>query len=392
MLFFLRDVPVGAFRRFRGVRVRRNSGGDGPCRSETEKTKMARKNRVHVPNGTYHVTSRLAERANWLQEPSFKDKVVSWMHGVAEFTGVQLLAWCVMDNHFHMLVYVPEVPEKYRLRPSESPDAYAFGMRPAECNPPLWAPAGDIPADTAPRRPPTDFTLPDDEMVRRLGALYGEKRADAFKRRWERLRAKGQASTVEAEKEPFLRRMYSLSPFVKTIKERIARHVNSVLGRCGHVFEGRFFSGLVEEGRGACLASLYVDYNPVRAGMVADAAEYRWCSFAAAHGGRYAESSQKGYARTFGKEWPEARAAIRRAFADVPDAKAEGRMRSGEGRLRPSQLIHLRVPELSRGAYIAANVAFAAKTRTRLAKGFPSASSGTLLKLVAMVDWKSFAA
>ncbi len=83
---------------------------------------------------------------------------------------------------------------------------------------------------------------------------------------------------------------------------------------------------------------------------------------------------------------------FRRAFADVPDAEAEERVRRGEERLRPSQLIHLRVPELSRGAYVAANVAFAAKTRACLAKGFPSASSGTLLKLVAMIDWKSAAA
>ena len=353
---------------------------------------MARKNRVHVPNGMYHITSRLAERAHWLSDPSFKDKIVSWMHNVAEFCGVELLAWCVMDNHFHMLVYVPEVPEEDRLNRSESPDAFAFGMRPAECNAPLWSPADDVPVDAAPRRPPTGFTLSDDEMVRRLTALYGEKRADAFARRWERLRVKGQHSIVEAEKEPFLRRMYSLSPFVKTIKERIARHVNSTLGRSGHVFEGRFFSGLVEDSRAVCMASLYVDYNPVRAGMVADAADYRWCSFAAAHGGRYAESSRNGYTRTFGKEWPEARAAIRHAFADVPDAEAEDRMRSGEERLRPSQLIHLRVPELSRGAYIATSATFAAKTRARLAKGFPSASSGTLLKLVAMVDWKSAAA
>ena len=140
------------------------------------------------------------------------------------------------------------------------------------------------------------------------------------------------------------------------------------------------------------MASLYVDYNPVRAGMVADAAEYRWCSFAAAHGGRFAESSRRGYVRTFGKEWPEACTAIRRAFADIPDEGAEERMRKGEERLRPSQLIHLRVSELSRGAYVAESESFVAKTRARLAKGFPSASSGRLLKLVAMVDWKSSAA
>ena len=353
---------------------------------------MARKNRVQVPGGTYHVTSRLTERARWLQDPSFKDMIVSWMHGVAEFAGVELLAWCVMDNHFHMLVHVPEVPEEFRLDPNDNPDAFAFGMRPEECNPPLWSPGCDVPADTTVRRPPTGFTLPDDEMVCRLEALYGEKRADAFARRWEKLRAKGQDSTVEAEKVPFLRRMYSLSPFVKTIKERIARHVNSTLGRSGHVFEERFFSGLVEDGRGARMASLYVDYNPVRAGMVADAAEYRWCSFADAHGGRYAESSRKGYARTFGKEWPESCAIMRHAFADIPDMGAEERMRNGEERLRPAQLIHLPVPELSRGAYVAVSGAFVAKTRARLTKGFPSASGESLQKLVAMVDWTSFAA
>ena len=93
---------------------------------------MARKNRVQVPNGTYHVTSRLTERAHWLQDPSFKDMIVSWMHGVAEFAGVELLAWCVMDNHFHMLVHVPEVPDEYRLDSTKSPDAFAFGMRPEE--------------------------------------------------------------------------------------------------------------------------------------------------------------------------------------------------------------------------------------------------------------------
>ncbi len=140
---------------------------------------MARKNRVVVPGGTYHVTSRLAERARWLEDPKFKDIIVRWLHDIAEFSGVELLAWCIMDNHFHILVHVPEVPEEYRIVPSEEPAAYAFGMRPAECNPPLWPSAGDSPRALAgaangdsPRgeRPPTGFTLPDGEMVRRLAA------------------------------------------------------------------------------------------------------------------------------------------------------------------------------------------------------------------------------
>ena len=104
---------------------------------------MARKNRVVVPGGTYHVTSRLAERARWLEDPRLKDEIVRWLHDIAEFSGVELLAWCIMDNHFHILVHVPEVPEESRIVPSEEPAAYAFGMRPAECNPPLWPSAGD---------------------------------------------------------------------------------------------------------------------------------------------------------------------------------------------------------------------------------------------------------
>ena len=110
---------------------------------------MARKNRVVVPGGTYHVTSRLAERARWLEDPRLKDDIVRWLHGIAEFSGVELLAWCIMDSHFHILVHVPEVPEEYRLVPSEEPAAYAFGMRPAECNPPLWPSAGDSPRASA---------------------------------------------------------------------------------------------------------------------------------------------------------------------------------------------------------------------------------------------------
>ena len=37
---------------------------------------MARKNRVVVPGGTYHVTSRLAERARWLEDPRLKVEIV----------------------------------------------------------------------------------------------------------------------------------------------------------------------------------------------------------------------------------------------------------------------------------------------------------------------------
>ena len=97
---------------------------------------MARKNRVSVQNGTYHVTTRIVNREMWFKSPAFKDRIVSWMYGIAAFSGVELLSWCVMDNHFHILVHVPEVPERYRTECDVVPDSYAFGMRPPECNSP----------------------------------------------------------------------------------------------------------------------------------------------------------------------------------------------------------------------------------------------------------------
>ena len=302
-------------------------------------------------------------------------------------------------NHFHVLVHVPEVPEEYRIVPSEEPAAYAFGMRPAERNPPLWPQAGDCPrakhGGTAVRdwpraeRPPTGFALPDGEMARRLAALYGTRRADMFRRRWEELRSKGQDSVAEAEKERFCRRMYSLSPFVKTFKERIACHVNRRLGRTGHVFEGRFHSGLVEESAAQRMVSTYIDYNPVRAGMADDPSGYAWCSYAAARNVRSAYSGRcrRGYVETFGTGWDEADAAMREAFRAKLPANAQERLGKGGRRLSPSQMIHLRVPELSFGAYVARSADFARRALGRLTKGFPAASARSLERLTAMVDW-----
>ena len=46
----------------------------------------------------------------------------------------------------------------------------------------------------------------------------------------------------------------------------------------GHVWQGRFRSPAIEDGAYLLAAIAYVEANPVRAGMVADAAEHRWSS------------------------------------------------------------------------------------------------------------------
>jgi putative transposase len=60
-----------------------------------------------------------------------------------------------------------------------------------------------------------------------------------------------------------------------------ARHFNLNRRSCGHVWQARFFSCPLDEAH-VWQAMAYVERNPVRAGMVADAGQYRWSS-AAAH-------------------------------------------------------------------------------------------------------------
>jgi REP-associated tyrosine transposase len=62
---------------------------------------------------------------------------------------------------------------------------------------------------------------------------------------------------------------------------RYAQYYNARWGRTGHLWQNRFFACVL--GPSHLWAALaYVERNPVRAGMVPRAAEYRWSS-AAAH-------------------------------------------------------------------------------------------------------------
>ena len=139
---------------------------------------MARKNRVSVYDGIYHITSRIANRAMLLAEDEVKDRIMEWIASVAAFSGVEVWAFCIMNNHLHLFVHVPPVPERLWLDPDDEPAAYAFGMRPPECREPLWSSSGgDSPP---PPRPGLGFMLDDSEMLGRLAHLYGPERAFAF--------------------------------------------------------------------------------------------------------------------------------------------------------------------------------------------------------------------
>jgi REP element-mobilizing transposase RayT len=60
-----------------------------------------------------------------------------------------------------------------------------------------------------------------------------------------------------------------------------ARHFNERHGRTGHVFGGRFRAALLESEEHFLSACCYVVLNPVRAGLVASAEEWRWAGSSA---------------------------------------------------------------------------------------------------------------
>ena len=80
--------------------------------------------------------------------------------------------------------------------------------------------------------------------------------------------------------------MWDVSGFMKSLKGRFTQWYNRRHGRKGTLWEERFKRVLVE-GSGTTLAAMaaYIDLNPVRAGLVADPKDYRWCGYGEALGG-----------------------------------------------------------------------------------------------------------
>lgn len=69
----------------------------------------------------------------------------------------------------------------------------------------------------------------------------------------------------------------SLAQTFNRTHQRYSLHLNKRLKRCGHLWQGRFFSCPLDEGH-AYLAVRYVERNPLRAGLVVEPEEYVWGS------------------------------------------------------------------------------------------------------------------
>ncbi len=159
-----------------------------------------------------------------------------------KFSGLRALAWCLMGNHLHLLL---ELPDKEKALEGWSEEDFIARL--------------SVLKDEMSTR----LTLGDVEMFRRNGHADGVTEIAARVRE----------------------RLFDLSVFMKELKQRMTLAYNYGHGRTGTLWEGRFKCALVEGGEALCAVAAYIDLNPVRAGLVGRPEEYRWCSYAAAVGG-----------------------------------------------------------------------------------------------------------
>jgi putative transposase len=69
-----------------------------------------------------------------------------------------------------------------------------------------------------------------------------------------------------------------LPRMMQAVGRRYVRYFNDRYGRSGTLWEGRFRSTPIQSERHLLACMVYLDLNPVRAGLVAEASQYAWSS------------------------------------------------------------------------------------------------------------------
>ena len=204
--------------------------------------------------GLYHVLSRVVDRRlvfGEAEKAHFRKLLVAY----AEFSGIDVVAWCLMGNHFHLLL---RVPPKSGRQHSE---------------------------------------VPDQEVVRRVGLINGRAAAKLLANLLAICNSDSSRREVLA---PYRKRMGDLGLMMKSLKQRFTQWFNRNNERKGTLWEERYRSFIVRHeedgpsrtpdvpagfGEIARIVAAYIDANPVRAGLVEDPAEYQWCGFGEAAAG-----------------------------------------------------------------------------------------------------------
>jgi putative transposase len=256
----------------------------------------------------YHCVSRVVDRRFVFAEREC-EAFRMFMRMYENFSGCRVLSYCIMSNHFHLLLEVPPL---------------AVGG------------------------------LSDEVLLKRLSALYSEAvvaeaAAELAEARKLAVGGVGQDTRIAEIHTRFTYRMHDLSQFMKGLLIRFTRWFNRTHNRTGTLWEERFKSVIVESGTAAWTMAAYIDLNPVRAGMVKDPADYRWSSYGEAVSGGAKGNGKKareGLARAYfcdqavgfdAEKWPEVSRLYRRlmglALGKKPGRAEASRAAKGLGQV-----------------------------------------------------------
>jgi REP element-mobilizing transposase RayT len=227
-----------------------------------------RQARIKIPaeagEGVYHCMSR-SVNGERLFDDQAKEILRRQFWQVAEYCGVDILTYAVLSNHFHVLVKVPQK-----------------------------TPVSDV------------------ELLRRYEVLYPRPtRYQAA--RLEVIKRELVSNGPEAQRwrRAQLALMGDISPFMKLVKLRFSIWYNQAHRRFGTLWAERFKSVLLEpRSRVVATVAAYIDLNSVRAGLVEDPKDYRFCGYAEAVAG--SAVAQRNLASIIGvANWKVAQAAYR---------------------------------------------------------------------------------
>jgi putative transposase len=189
------------------------------------------------------------------------EKFVSMIERYSAFSGIQILDYSLMSNHFHLVCLVP-----------------------------------------APRR------LSVEEVLKRIAARYSPECVQKLRALQARLaELPGGPEQFDRLLDKYRRRMNDLSIFMKELKGDFAQWYNRTYNRYGALWAERFKSVLLEGGQALAIVVAYVGLNPVRAGLCKDPKDYRYC----------------GYAKAVARGTPEALEGIRIVLDLPPETSVE---------------------------------------------------------------------
>lgn len=268
--------------------------------------------KVKGEDAIYHCMNRIVSEAYLLGDEE-KRFIINLMWKVANYCEVDIYNYIMMDNHYHLMVWVPK-----------------------------------------------KVTLTPEQLLKKLIVFYGKSHIKV--KEFERA-MKAKDGSVRTLKYRHMKIIGDISGFCKLFNQRFSTWYNSKRGRNGTLWRGRFKSLVVEDVYDPRMTlSAYMTLNSVRADLSEDPAEYVYSAYSAALAGD--ERCREGICRTAGVEdWGEASRLYRWYVLEEGrnDRKGNGNVIKGEllqemedngGELPRAKLLRLKIRYFSDGVVL----------------------------------------